>query len=154
MKSLNPFVCLLDSSGLHTFQYVRERSAFLLSAILRAAAKVFNPSMYQKLHVYTEKLYSEALASGLKSTEVIQAIALSTYWKEPEDTRSWSMMGYVIRLCMELGWHKLQPSKEPVGEHNLEPGHQVQSEQLVARKIRKRRNIERTWFILFVYDRR
>jgi hypothetical protein len=154
MKSLNPFVCLLDSSGLHTFQYIRERSAFLLSAILRAAAKVFNQTIYHKLHVYSEKLYSEALASGLKSIEVIQAIALSTYWKEPEDTRSWSMMGYVIRLCLELGWHKLKPERETVGEYDMEPGHEIHKEQLFVRKARERRNIERTWFILFVYDRR
>ncbi|KAH8896907.1 hypothetical protein GQ53DRAFT_638910, partial [Thozetella sp. PMI_491] len=139
--NLNPFICVLDPS-LHTFQYVRERSSFLLTVLLAAAAKAFNPALHSDLRKYSEKLLVDSFARGTKSPEVIQAILLNTYWKEPDDTRSWSFIGYAIRLCMELGWHKLAQDREE-DDVGATPEFQV----------RQRRNLERTWLVLFVYDR-
>ncbi|KAL0780296.1 hypothetical protein CaCOL14_004780 [Colletotrichum acutatum] len=63
-----------------------------------------------------------------------------TYWKESEDTRAWMLLGYVIRMGMELGWHRLAPySPQSIAVTDLER--------------RQARNIERTWLVLFVYDR-
>lgn len=141
MKSLNPFICVLDPA-LHTITYVRERSSFLLTVILAAAARSSNPQLHPDLHKHSEKLFVDSFARNAKSTEVIQAIVLSTYWKQPDDTRSWSTIGYCIRLCMELGWHKLAVESDEDGP--------VLSEL----ERRQKRNVERTWFVLFVYDRR
>lgn len=65
-----------------------------------------------------------------------------TYWKEPDDSRAWVSLGYVIRMGIELGWHGLKPYKvDQSGD----------SSDLQKREVR---NIQRLWFILFVYDRR
>jgi hypothetical protein len=141
MKSLNPFICVLDPT-LHKFQYVRERSSFLLAVILAASAKTFNPNLHPALYNYSEKLLVDSFAKNAKSPEVIQAMLLNTYWKQPDDTRCWSYIGYTIRLCMELGWHKLVVTN----------GHT--SPEASELEIRQRRSIERTWLVLFVYDRR
>ena len=140
MKSFNPFICVLDPS-LHTFQYVREQASFLLTVILSVSAKAFNPSLHVALHKYSEKLFSDAIIRGTKSPEVIQAVLLKTYWKQLDDSRSWAIIGYAIRLSMELGWHKLSLKDED-------------ATVMSPFEIRKRRNIERTWLVLFVYDRR
>jgi hypothetical protein len=65
-----------------------------------------------------------------------------TYWKNPEDTRSWSAIGYAIRISMELGLHKSAIDTSTEGE------------KLTLFEKRQKRNKERTWLILFVYDRR
>ena len=141
MKNFNPFICVLDHI-LYTFPYVRQRSSFLLTVILAAAAKAFNPALHEELNKHSEALLLKAFSRGPKSAETIQAILLKTYWKQPDDTRSWPIMGYVIRLCMEQGWHKLtlvSPEEDA---------------KLSAVASRQRRNVERMWLILFVYDRR
>lgn len=138
MRNLNPFICVLDPV-LYTFQYVQEMSPFLLTVILAASAKVFNPALYSSLNKYSEDLFVESFRQGTKSIEAIQAILLHTYWKEPDDARSWSSIGYVIRLCIELGFHR------PALSHS--------SGELSEVEERQKRNTERTWFVLFVYDR-
>lgn len=141
MRDLNPYVCQFDTT-LHTFAYVQRRSSFLLSAILAASAKAFNPSSHRPLRDHAEELFTRCFRSGKKSTEIIQAIMVLTYWKEADDTRAWLSIGYVIRMCMELGWHKLsrKSSKE--------------RENLKDVESREVRSIERTWLLLFMYDRR
>jgi hypothetical protein len=137
---MNQYIAHFDPS-LHTFEYVRNKSSFLLTTILSAAAKAFNPALYPSLHSHAEDLFSNVFRLGTKSPETVQAIMILTYWKEPEDTRAWTSVGYAIRVCMELGWHKLAPRSHG-------------AESVDETKERKTRDIERTWLILFVYDRR
>lgn len=141
MSVLNPYISQLDPN-LHTFSHVRQKSAFLLSSILAASAKMFNPGLYKPLHQHAEDLLVDSFRVGEKSIETAQAVLILTYWKEPEDTRSWVTLGYVIRMCIDLGWHKLRPASKR------------DREGLTETQIREARNIERTWFVLFVYDRR
>ena len=131
---------MLDTT-LHTFQYVQERSPFLLTVILAAAAKAFNPDPYPELYGHSENLYIESFRRGAKSAEVVQAILIFTYWKRPDDTRSWRSISYAIRLCMELGWHKLnmRSNEGSVSESRFE--------------ALQKRNVERTWLVLFIHDR-
>jgi hypothetical protein len=109
--------------------------------MLSVSAKAFNPALHFDLHRYSEKLFNDAIARGAKSPEVIQAILLKTYWKQSDDTRSWPIIGYAIRLSMELGWHKLSSKEED-------------AMTMSSLEILERRNLERTWLVLFVYDRR
>lgn len=109
--------------------------------MLSVSAKAFNPALHLELHKYSEKLFTDAIAGGAKSPEIIQAIVLKTYWKQSDDTRSWPLIGYAIRLSMELGWHTLLLKEDDTA-------------RLSPLDILKRRNIERTWLVLFVYDRR
>ncbi|ETS79448.1 hypothetical protein PFICI_09301 [Pestalotiopsis fici W106-1] len=140
IKVLNPYISQLDPV-LHTFNYVRRRSSFLFTAILAAAAKSFNTALYQSLHDYAESLLANTFRLGRKSIEIAQAVLILTYWKEPEDTRAWIFLGYTIRMGMDLGWHRLAPYPS--------------CDQLTLSEAQKRetRNVQRTWYILFVYDR-
>jgi hypothetical protein len=141
VKHLNPFISQLDPS-LHTFQYVRETSSFLFAAILAATAKLLHPALRKPLLLHAEELFLESFRCGLKSPETIQAILIMTYWKEPRDNRAWLSVGYAIRMAIELGWHQL-------GSEEMRP-----SENMSGHQAMQFRNVERTWLLLFVYDRR
>lgn len=137
---LNPYISQLDPN-LHTFLYVRQKSSFLFTAVLAMSAKTFNPIVYNALYDHAQDLYTESFRNGAKSTEIVQAILILTYWKQPQDTRAWTSLGYAIRMCMDMGWHKLTA---------YSPASRVIGDETRRREIR---NIERTWFVLFVYDR-
>ncbi|KAJ6437478.1 protoheme IX farnesyltransferase [Purpureocillium lavendulum] len=131
MTVLNPYICQLDPS-LHTFDYVRQRSGFLLTAVLATSSKFFNPVLHEKLYHHAQNLFTDCFRHGTKSTEIVQAILTLTYWKTPEDTRAWTSLGYAIRLCFDMGWHKLVPyplQKQP---------------SITQAERRSLRNIERT----------
>ncbi|TGO25465.1 hypothetical protein BPAE_0079g00110 [Botrytis paeoniae] len=90
---------------------------------------------------HTENLLGRVFTRGAKSTEIVQAILIFTFWKEPAEIRTWLLVGYAIRMCIELGWHELKPvTQKP----------RTSTDEL---SIREARNIERTWLVLFVYDR-
>ncbi|PYH92571.1 hypothetical protein BO71DRAFT_357044 [Aspergillus ellipticus CBS 707.79] len=139
MEKLNPYISQLDPL-LHTFPYAREKSSFLFTTILSAASKYFRSELYPVLHDHAEKLYAECFRRGEKSTEIVQAIMILTYWKEPNDTRAWTSIGLAIRIGMDLGWHKLRKSARDHGG-------------LPDPEWREIRNVERTFLVLFVYDR-
>lgn len=121
---------------------MEKHSLFLLTSILAASAKAFNPFLYKPLYEHAQKLYNDTFARGVYSPETAQAILLLTYWKEPQDNRAWTTLGYVVRMCMDLGWHRISPSKSSTRASPSET------------EDRKLRNVERTWLVLFVYDRR
>ncbi|KAI8405864.1 hypothetical protein FOFC_13325 [Fusarium oxysporum] len=128
---LNPYISQLDPY-LHTFTYVRSKSAFLLSSILAMSAKAFNHVLYAKLYDHSQDLFANVFRRGSKSIEIVQAILILTYWKEAQDTRVWTSVGYAIRICMDLGWHKLAHC-----------GSAATTTETESQK-RERRNIERT----------
>ncbi|KAF5504925.1 Protein priB [Colletotrichum siamense] len=140
MVTLNPYISQLDPH-LHSFSRVRKKSAFLLTVILAAAAKAFNPALNKKLRDHAEDMLADSFRRGSKSIETAQAIMIMTYWKDPEDTRAWIYLGYIIRMGMELGWHRLAPYSLKASDIGTD------------HEIREARNIERTWLVLFVYDR-
>ncbi|TID00076.1 Protein priB [Colletotrichum higginsianum] len=111
------------------------------ATFLAAAAKAFNPALHKKLREHAEDIHASDFRKGTKSVETAQAVMILTYWKESQDTRAWMLLGYVIRMGMELRWHRLAPYSHhhPPSTSDLER--------------RQARNIERTWFVLFVYDR-
>ncbi|KAL6898502.1 hypothetical protein GGI43DRAFT_407831 [Trichoderma evansii] len=136
---LNPYISQLDPH-LHTFDYVR-KSSFLFTAVLAMSAKTFNPVVYNALYDHAQDLYTESFRNGTKSTEIVQAILILTYWKQPQDTRAWTSIGYAIRMCMDMGWHKLT-AYSAASRTNVD-----------ETRRREVRNVERTWLVLFVYDR-
>ncbi|PGH00029.1 hypothetical protein GX51_06028 [Blastomyces parvus] len=143
---MNPFICQFDPK-LHTLKYIRARSYFLFSALLSAAAKIFRPSLYTKLHEHAESILKDILGAGQISTEIVQGICLLTYWKEPSDSRAWLLVGYAIRAAIEMGWHKFKPSGPDSSSSSMRES--VESEL----EVRELRSKERTWLMLFVYDR-
>lgn len=141
MKHFNPFVSQLDRQ-LHTLSYVRASSSFLFTAVLSAAAKLLHAPLYPALSTHAEDLFIESFRNGSKSVEIVQAILILTYWKKPDDNRAWLSVGHAIRMAIELGWHQLGSSEMECSADASEI------------TIRKFRDVERTWLVLFVYDRR
>lgn len=137
-----PYVIHFDPN-IHTYQYVQRRSSFLLVAILSASAKIFNPDLHPKLRKHSEHLLAKAFMSGEKSIDIIKAILMLTYWKEPDDTRVWRLVGFACRMCVELRGRRMHNSISDAVAAGTPP-----------LKLREIRNIERAWLTLFVYDRR
>ncbi|EIM82597.1 uncharacterized protein STEHIDRAFT_64714 [Stereum hirsutum FP-91666 SS1] len=134
---LNPFINLFDAI-LHTPEYVRKRSPFLFTVLIMAGCKFFKPECYKDCQKLAYEFAVRAFAEGWKSVEVVQAFACLTYWKEPDDTRTWTYIGYACRMAVELGLNRwvATPARNET--------------ELV---FRERRNRERTYLVLFVHDR-
>ena len=91
---LNPFINLFDPA-LHSVHYVRSRCPLLFTTLLMAGAKFFKPEIYRPCQKLANDLAFRAFAEGWKSVEVVQAFACLVYWREPDDTRTWTYVGYV-----------------------------------------------------------
>lgn len=101
---LNPFINLFDPA-LHSVNYVRAKCPLLFTTLLMAGAKFFKPEYYRSCQKLANELAFQAFADAWKSVEIVQAFACLTYWKEPEDTRTWTYIGYVclsVFLCGAL----------------------------------------------------
>jgi len=84
---LNPFINLFDPQ-LHTHEYVRNRSPFLFSTLITAAAKFFKRDAHKACQKLANTLAFRAFSEAWKSVEVVQAFACLTYWRDPEDNVS------------------------------------------------------------------
>ncbi|KAI9510384.1 fungal-specific transcription factor domain-containing protein [Russula earlei] len=134
---LNPFVNLFDPA-LHTPDYVRFKSPFLFTVLIMAGCKFFKPESFKQCQKLAHEFAVRAFAEQWKSVEVVQAFACLTYWREPEDTRTWMYIGLACRMAVELGLNRYV-SPPPPTETELQ--------------LRERRNRERTYLVLFVHDR-
>ncbi|KAG8920741.1 hypothetical protein FRC01_000614 [Tulasnella sp. 417] len=93
LQHLNPFVNLFDEK-LHTVQYVRSRSSFLFTVLMMAGCKFFKPELFKSLQKMSYVFASRALDEQWKGLEIVQAFCCMAYWKEPEDNRTWTYIGY------------------------------------------------------------
>lgn len=134
---LNPFINLFDPA-LHTVAYVRSHCPFLFTALVMACCKFFKPQLYVKVLRLAHEFAVRAFAENWSRVEVVQAFACMIYWKEPDDTRVWTYIGYACRMAVELSLNRYV-GKPPQGETVLQR--------------RERRNRERTYLVLFVHDR-
>ena len=134
---LNPFINLFDPA-LHTYEYVRAKCPFLFTAFIMACCKFFKAEMYQPVLRLAHQYAVRAFAENWKRVEVVQAFACMTYWKEPDDTRTWMYIGYACRMAIDLGLNRYV-GRRPTGETELQ--------------MRERRNRERTYLVLWVHDR-
>ncbi|KZT66725.1 hypothetical protein DAEQUDRAFT_674611 [Daedalea quercina L-15889] len=134
---LNPFINLFDPA-LHTYAYVRAKCPFLFTAFIMACCKFFKPEKYKEVLELAHQYAICAFAENWKRVEVVQAFACMTYWREPEDTRTWTYIGYACRMAVELGLNRYV-GRRPPAENDLQ--------------MRERRNRERTYLVLWVHDR-
>ncbi|PVG02850.1 hypothetical protein CPB86DRAFT_548759 [Serendipita vermifera] len=133
---LNGFINLFDPK-LHTVPYVRARSPFLFSCLIMAGCKFWKAELYRQCQQIAHSFAYKAFAEGWTSIEVIQAFACLVYWKEPDDTRTWTYIGYACRMAVELGLNTYVGKPEGESEEQK----------------RERRNRERTYLVLWVHDR-
>lgn len=134
---LNPFINLFDPA-LHNINYIRSRCPFLFTVILMACCKFFEQDKYKQVQQLAHEFAVRAFAENWKRVEVCQAFACLTYWKEPDDQRTWTYVGYACRMAVELNLNRYV-GKRPSEETDLQ--------------LLERRNRERTYLVLFVHDR-
>ncbi|KAF5358156.1 hypothetical protein D9756_001799 [Leucocoprinus leucothites] len=134
---LNPFINLFDPQ-LHTHTYVRNRCPFLFTTLIAAAAKFFKPEVHKVCQKLANDLAVRAFQEAWKSVEVVQAFACLTYWRNTEDNRTWTYIGYACRMAVDLGLNRYSVVTPP-NESTLQ-------------KL-ERRNRERTYLVLFIHDR-
>jgi hypothetical protein len=98
--------------SIHNFDYVTQHSALLLTCILwRAAASLHQYSdIREELFKHMEKtLIPSIFSRNHRSVEIVQAlILLSAYYPPSGDTtedRSWTLLGWAIRLATDLKIH-------------------------------------------------
>jgi len=101
LTKLNPFINLFDHR-LHNVPYIRARSPFLFSVLMMAGCKFFRAEFYSTCLAIAHNFAHRALIDDWKSVEVVQAFACLTYWKEPDDTRTWTWIGYVRDPCLQI----------------------------------------------------
>lgn len=134
---LNPFINLFEPA-LHNVSYVRSRCPFLFTTIIMGCCKFFDEPLYKAVQQLANEFAVKAFTEGWKRVEVCQAFACLTYWKEPDDNRTWTYIGYACRMAVELGLNRYV-EKRPSDETDLQ--------------LLERRNRERTYLVLFVHDR-
>ncbi|KAG8692077.1 hypothetical protein FRC08_010027, partial [Ceratobasidium sp. 394] len=96
---LNPFINLFDPV-LHTVPYVRSRCPFLFTCLVMAGCKFWKPELFKQTQRLANEFVVKAFADQWKRVEVVQAFACMTYWKEPEDTRTYTYIGYASRMAL------------------------------------------------------
>ncbi|KAJ2917594.1 hypothetical protein MD484_g2758, partial [Candolleomyces efflorescens] len=134
---LNPFINLFDPA-LHTAPYVRHKCPFLFTTLIMVCCKFWRPNLFRTTQKLANDFAVRAFAEAWKRVEVVQAFACLTYWKDPDDNRTWTYIGYACRMAVELGLTRFISHPVP-NETDLQ-------------KL-ERRNRERTYLVLFVHDR-
>ncbi|TFK72578.1 hypothetical protein BDN72DRAFT_763047, partial [Pluteus cervinus] len=134
---LNPFINLFDPT-LHTVPYVRSRCPFLFTTLIMAGCKFFKPELFKECQKLAHQFAVRAFADAWKRVEVVQAFACLTYWKDPNDNRTWTYIGYACRMAVELSLNNYVTHPPP---------NETEFQRL------ERRNRERTYLVLFVHDR-
>lgn len=134
---LNPFINLFDPA-LHTAPYVRSRCPFLFTTLLMVCCRFWRPQVFKQCQKLAHEFSVLAFAEAWKRIEVVQAFACLTYWKDPDDNRTWTYIGYACRMAVELGLNRYIAHP---------PVHETDIQRL------ERRNRERTYLVLFIHDR-
>ncbi|KAI0376306.1 hypothetical protein F5Y04DRAFT_213390 [Hypomontagnella monticulosa] len=159
---------------IHTVDFTRSRSAFLLTSIAAASA-LFSPSkeaLYKRLSNHRQKLASLVMAKRYKSVEIVLAfmvnipwISAGEHWADDETSTYLSM---ALTIALDLSLNKIiQPSSvEPRSPRDsiatsdcissrkalsIDGFSDVDPDSPKGRRLLRRR--ERTWLSLFVLER-
>lgn len=171
MRHLNDRITLLDPV-LHTFEYVRSYSALLLSASCALAARFCvdmsnAEEITNRLDAHIQdRILPTVLLQGLRSVEISQAyMVLAAYHANTQTLngdRSWSLLGWGIRIAAELDMNSrllsewkndVRPGAENEDQRVLRassvPENTIGQEEITQRRLRNR---ERTWCNLWLFE--
>ncbi|KAK6853679.1 hypothetical protein PG995_010491 [Apiospora arundinis] len=158
---------------IHTVDFVRSRSAFLLTSIAAASA-LFSPSLeavYKRLYNHRQKLAGLIMANRYKSVEIILAfmvnipwISAGEHWADDE-TSTYISMALTVALDLSLNKIILSESSDVRMSDSIASSDcisarraltidgfpDVDPDSLTGRRLLRRR--ERTWLSLYVLER-
>lgn len=143
-KHFNCLVGLLDPH-LYTFSYTRETSSLLFSTVLAISARVFQPESCKVIRQHSETLLGRVLLACDTAVENIWAIACMYHWKDVDDTRGYTLLGFALRMAASAEWNKTRGSFSSGDE----PSSIAQTEV----QVRQRRDKARVWLALGNLDR-
>jgi hypothetical protein len=126
---------------LYTFNYVRESSAFLFTTLLSISAGVFQPALYRELRSHAESLLGRVLVTCDAKLQNIWAIVCMYYWKELDDKRGYTLIGFAMRLATSSEWNA--SGRDPPYRQSLKAS--SATNETIARK---RRDQDRAWLYL------
>ncbi|KAH8681724.1 hypothetical protein BX600DRAFT_29665 [Xylariales sp. PMI_506] len=159
---------------IHTVDFVRVRSAFLLTTIAAASA-LFLPSMesmYKRLSNHRQKLANLIMAKRYKSVEIVLAFMVNIPWisagEHWADDETSFYLSTALTVALDISLNKIilptssepQMSREGIATSDcisarkalgLDGFHDVNPESLTGKRLLRRR--ERTWLSLFVLER-
>lgn len=145
LKEVNSPLTLMDPY-LHSFKHVRSYSALLLSSTCWIAARFQQDGagLATRLESHIREILLPAiLLDGYRSAEIAQAFVILAAYHPPTTTlaedRSWSYVGYGIRIASELDMNSRISVRPPERE----------DDEFVARRLRNR---ERTWLNLWLFE--
>ncbi|KAH7144142.1 hypothetical protein B0J13DRAFT_443973, partial [Dactylonectria estremocensis] len=145
LKHFNCLVGLLDPQ-LYTFAYTRERSSLLFTMILSISSRIFQPESHRRIREHAELLLGRVLLSCDSAVENIWAIVCIYHWKDVDDTRGYTLIGFALRMAASAQWNMTRRSvsyhtQDPLNLHPTELG------------WRQRRDKDRVWLALGNIDR-
>ncbi|KAL3442951.1 hypothetical protein BJX65DRAFT_321070 [Aspergillus insuetus] len=165
---IHPLIGILDPL-LHTADFVRSRSALLLTWILAVAAQFDHNSaaLAKRLRVHGERLSKLVYKRGYKSVEIIQGYYISFLARSPAlniaEEHSWIYTSYASALAAELGLDQKSPASSSLHKNDDLPGCEDSSTAAMAQvdlsledsmfRQRLARNRERTWLRIFLWER-
>ncbi|KAI1022173.1 hypothetical protein LB504_007294, partial [Fusarium proliferatum] len=142
-KHFNSLVGLLDPR-LYTFSYTRSRSSLLFTMILTISSRIFQPESHKPIRDHAEFLLGQALLACDSAIENIWAIICVYHWKDVNDTRGYTLIGFALRMAASAQWNMSHQSVA-YDTHSMEESGELQ--------VRQRRDKDRAWVMLGNIDR-
>ncbi|KAJ3541558.1 hypothetical protein NM208_g4551 [Fusarium decemcellulare] len=142
-KHFNCLMGLLDPQ-LYTFSYTRERSSLLFTMILTISSRIFQPESHQAIRDQAELLLGRALLACESAIENIWAIICMYHWKDANDARGYTLIGFALRMAASAEWNMTRRSVSYDTE-DLRGSTELQ--------VRQKRDKDRIWLALGNIDR-
>jgi hypothetical protein len=142
-KHFNCLVGLLDPN-LYTFSYTRSRSNLLFTMILTISSRIFQPESHRPIRDHAEFLLGRALLACDSAVESIWAIICLYHWKDANDNRGYTLIGFALRLAASADWNMTRRSVSC---------HTEGLDEATELQVRQRRDKHRVWLAIGNIDR-
>ena len=107
-----------------------QRWPLLFTTILAVSAKFFRKELYDALANHSHTLLLRAVFSGQSSLDIVKALILMVFWRDPSDRSASIKIGIALRLCQQLNLHIPRTQRLPADRERAD----------------YIRDSERTWF--------
>ncbi|KAH7250865.1 hypothetical protein BKA59DRAFT_553522 [Fusarium tricinctum] len=138
LKHFNCLVGLLDPN-LYTFSYTRSRSNLLFTMILAISSRIFQPESHRRIRDHAEFLLGRVLLACDPAVENIWAIICLHHWKDANDMRGYTLIGFALRMAASADWNST-PRSASCHAEGLDESTELQ--------VRQRRDVHRVWLAL------
>lgn len=107
--------------------------------ILTISSRIFQPESHKPIRDHAEFLLGQALLACDSAVENIWAIICMYHWKDTNDTRGYTLIGFAIRMAASEEWNMTR------GRVSYDT---QRFEELGELQVRQRRDKDRVWMVL------